>query len=214
MTASRAALLYTEGLLCLLYALLPSLTFPNPPLDVVEGFAWGRDIQLGYTKHPPMQAWLLELSYHLTGGHAYGAYWLSALSIGVGFWFIWLIARELGFSEQTRVLGYRPDERDFLLHPPGTGVQPQYPPDTDLGGNGLSLFARFELRRSRDTGSCLGALAAVGFYTKYFVFLLIGTIGLYALVYADGRRYLATTGPWICTLSFLLRGGAASILAV
>lgn len=68
---SRAALYYAGGL-CLLYALIPALTFPNPPLDVVEGFAWGRELQLGYTKHPPMQAWLLELTYRLTGASVAG----------------------------------------------------------------------------------------------------------------------------------------------
>ena len=43
MSAERSALAYCLTL-CLLWALIPSLFFPNPPLDVVEGFAWGREL--------------------------------------------------------------------------------------------------------------------------------------------------------------------------
>jgi 4-amino-4-deoxy-L-arabinose transferase-like glycosyltransferase len=205
MNASRAALLY-GGLLCLLYALVPTLSFPNPPLDVVEGFAWGRDIQLGYTKHPPMQAWLLELSYHLTGGHAYGAYWLSAISIGIGYWFVWLIGKELGFSGQQRFWAIVLTSVTFYFTLP----VPEFNPNILQ----IPVWAGmvFFFLRALNSGAVrywilLGAVAAIGFYTKYFIFLLIGTIGLYALVYNDGRRYLATSGPWICSISFLLLVG-------
>ncbi|EEE43160.1 glycosyltransferase family 39 protein [Roseibium alexandrii] len=202
MNASRAALLY-GGTLCLLYALLPSLSFPNPPLDVVEGFAWGREFQLGYTKHPPMQAWLLELSYHLTGGYAYGAYWLSAISIGIGYWFIWLIGKELGFSEQQRFWAIVLTSVTFYFTLP----VPEFNPNIlqiPVWAGMIYFFLRALNSGAARYWILLGALAAIGFYTKYFVFLLIGTIGLYTLVYADGRRYLATSGPWICSVSFLL----------
>ncbi|MEP3303938.1 MAG: glycosyltransferase family 39 protein, partial [Roseibium sp.] len=43
----------------------------------------------------------------------------------------------------------------------------------------------------------LGAIAAFGLYTKYFVALLIGAIGLYCLVRPDARKHLLTPGPWI-----------------
>ncbi|MEP3303821.1 MAG: glycosyltransferase family 39 protein, partial [Roseibium sp.] len=97
MTASRAAFVYVASL-SLLWALIPTLFFPNPPLDVVEGFAWGRELALGYTKHPPMQAWLLELTYRITGGGTFGGYWLSQISIALGYWCIWHLARRLGLT--------------------------------------------------------------------------------------------------------------------
>ncbi|MHA7776271.1 glycosyltransferase family 39 protein [Roseibium sp. M-1] len=200
-TASRAALLYA-GLLCLLYALLPSLSFPNPPLDVVEGFAWGRELQLGYTKHPPMQAWLLELTYRLTGGLA-GGYWLSGLSVALGYLFIWQIARRLTFSALQAFWALVLTSVTFYFTLPLPEFNPnilQIPVWTGM----MLLFHRtLEKDRIADW-LLLGALAAFGLYTKYFVFLLIGTIGLYTLLFADARSRLARPGPWLAALVCLL----------
>ncbi|GAA0786286.1 glycosyltransferase family 39 protein [Roseibium denhamense] len=195
MTASRATILYV-GTLCLAYALLPSLTFPNPPLDVVEGFAWGRELQLGYTKHPPMQAWLLEFTYWLTGTYA-GGYWLSAVSVAAGFWFIWLLAADIGLTGRQRFWSLVLTSVTFYFTLP----LPEFNPNIlqiPIWAGMIFLF-----HRAISTGRLwfwlsLGALAAFGLYTKYFVALLIGAIGLYALVFPHARRHLATAGPYLC----------------
>ena len=201
MTAARAAFCYS-GLLCLAYALLPSLAFPNPPLDVVEGFAWGRELQLGYTKHPPMQAWLLEASYYLTGGHGYGAYWLSSICAGIGYAFIWAIARQMGLSQWQGFWAIVLTSVTFYFTLP----MPEFNPNILQ----IPVWAGmiFFLARALKTGALLdwallGALAAFGFYTKYFVVLLIGAIGLYVLVFADARRQLTRPGPWLSALVFI-----------
>ncbi|MCV0428986.1 MAG: glycosyltransferase family 39 protein [Roseibium sp.] len=197
-TASRAALYYA-GLVCLLYALIPTLTFPNPPLDVVEGFAWGRELQLGYTKHPPMQAWLLEATYLLTGGHSFGAYWLSAFSAALGYLFIWKITRRLGFSDWQAFWAIVLTSVTFYFTLP----MPEFNPNIlqiPVWAGMILLFHRALEKGHWLDWVLLGALAAFGLYTKYFVLLLIGTIGLYTLVFADARRHLWSFGPWLCAL--------------
>ncbi|MES0883548.1 glycosyltransferase family 39 protein [Roseibium sp. SCP14] len=198
MTASRAALTYA-GLLCLLYALIPTLTFPNPPLDVVEGFAWGRELQLGYTKHPPMQAWLLEAAYQLTGGRTFGAYWLSALCAALGYLFIWKIARRLGLGDWQAFWAIVLTSVTFYFTLPMPEFNPNILQIPVWAGMILLFHKALDKGRWLDW-LLLGALAAFGLYTKYFVLLLIGTIGLYALVFADARRHVLTIGPWLCTL--------------
>ncbi len=202
MTAARAAILYS-GLLCLCYALVPSLTFPNPPLDVIEGFAWGREMQLGYTKHPPMQAWLLEASYLLTGGHGFGAYWLSAISVAIGYGFIWLLAKQLGFGPWQGFWAIVLTSVTFYFTLP----MPEFNPNIlqiPIWAGMIYFFLKALSRGSLIDWALLGAFAAFGFYTKYFIVLLIGAIGLYALVFADARRHLTTPGPWVCVLACLL----------
>ncbi|WP_150524074.1 glycosyltransferase family 39 protein [Roseibium sediminis] len=198
MSASRAAFWYCS-LTLLLWALIPSLLFPNPPLDVVEGFAWGREMALGYTKHPPMQAWLLELSYHLTGGHAFGAYWLSSLSVAVGYLCIWQLAHRLGLDDWKAFWALVMTSVTFYFTLP----LPEFNPNIlqiPVWAAMILLFHRaLEKGRLLDW-ILLGAVAAFGLYTKYFVALLIGAIGLYALVFSDARRSLATPGPWIAGL--------------
>ncbi len=197
MPASRAALLYC-GLVCLLYALVPALFFPGPPLDVVEGFAWGRELQLGYTKHPPMQAWLLEATYRLSGGYT-GGYWLSAASAAIGYLFIWKIGKRLGFSDWQAFWAVVLTSVTFYFTLP----MPEFNPNIlqiPVWAGMILLFHR-ALDKGRWTDwVLLGALAAFGLYSKYFVFLLVGAIGLYTLVFAAPRRNLLTAGPWLCTL--------------
>ncbi|MEP3045712.1 MAG: glycosyltransferase family 39 protein [Roseibium sp.] len=196
MTASRAAILYA-GILCLLYALVPSLTFSNPPLDVVEGFAWGRELQLGYTKHPPMQAWLLEFSYQLTGGKSFGAYWLSAICAAIGYLFVYLTAKRLGLSGWQAFWALVLTSVNFYFTLP----MPEFNPNIlqiPVWAGMMFFFLRVLDKGSLMDWILLGALAAFGLYTKYFATLMIGTIGLYVLVFADARRHLATFGPWLC----------------
>ncbi|WFE90562.1 glycosyltransferase family 39 protein [Roseibium porphyridii] len=201
MPASRAALLY-GGIVCLLYALVPSLFFPGPPLDVVEGFAWGRELQLGYTKHPPMQAWLLEATYQLTGGYA-GGYWLSALCAGIGYVFVWQIGKRLGFSDWQAFWAVVLTSVTFYFTLPMPEFNPnilQIPVWTGM----ILLFHRALQKGHLLDWMLLGALAAFGFYVKYFVLLLVGTIGLYSLVFKDARHHLLTPGPWLCAITCLI----------
>lgn len=198
MTASRATILYAGGL-CLLYALVPTLTFPNPPLDVVEGFAWGRELQLGYTKHPPMQAWLLELGYQLTGGDSFAAYWLSSLSVGLGFLFIFKTAKRLGLSEWQGFWAVVLTSVTFYFTLP----VPEFNPNIlqiPVWSGMIYFFLKACKTRNAADWLALGAIAAFGLYTKYFAALLIGTVGLYVLVFSGARSHLKSNGPWICAL--------------
>lgn len=202
MSAERAALSYSLAI-CLLWALIPSLFFPNPPLDVVEGFAWGRELALGYTKHPPMQAWLLELSFRLTGGKAWGAYWLSQISISLGYLCIWHLARRLGLTPWQAFWSLVLTSVTFYFTLPAPEFNPNILQIPVWAG--MILFFHRALDKGRlSDWIVLGLLAAFGLYTKYFVALLIGAIGLYALVMPSVRRHVATPGPWIAAFVCLV----------
>ncbi|WP_417670256.1 glycosyltransferase family 39 protein [Roseibium sp.] len=198
MTAQRAAFLYVMSV-CLLWALIPTLTFPNPPLDVVEGFAWGRELAWGYTKHPPMQAWLLELSYRLTGGASFGGYWLSQIAIGLGYLCIWQIGRRLGLTPWQACWSVVLTSATFYFTLPAPEFNPNILQIPIWAGMILFFHRALSSRRLADW-LVLGIIAAFGLYTKYFVALLIGTIGLYVLVVPSARRGLATLGPWLAAL--------------
>jgi 4-amino-4-deoxy-L-arabinose transferase-like glycosyltransferase len=198
MTANRAALWYV-GIICVLYALVPTLTFPNPPLDVVEGFAWGRELQLGYTKHPPMQAWLLEATYQLTGGYYFGGYWLSSLSAAIGYLFIWKIGKQIGLTAWQAFWALVLTSVSFYFTLPIPEFNPNILQIPIWAGMNYFFLRALENGRLINW-IALGALAAFGLYTKYFVLLLIGTIGLYTLVFFDARRHILSMGPWLCTL--------------
>jgi 4-amino-4-deoxy-L-arabinose transferase-like glycosyltransferase len=202
MSAARATFFYCLAI-CLLWALVPSLLFSNPPLDVVEGFGWGRDLALGYTKHPPLQAWLLEASFRLTGGHAFGAYWLSQICYALTYLALWLLGRDMGFTPWQRFWAIAATSCAFYFTLPAPEFNPnilQIP-----AWAGMLLFFHRGLARGRLADwLLLGITAALGLYAKYFAGLLIGCIGLYALTFRDARQCLATPGPYLAMAVGLL----------
>src|ERR1043166_2616960 len=77
------------------WTLLPTFLQSNAPMDVVEGFAWGHGWQLGYHRHPPLQAWLLESFGWLFGSSRFGYSFLTALCAGIALWAIYYTGKLL-----------------------------------------------------------------------------------------------------------------------
>ena len=50
-----------------IWTLIPTLANSNLPLDTIEALAWASDIQWGYSKHPPISAWIVEFVYQIFG---------------------------------------------------------------------------------------------------------------------------------------------------
>ena len=66
---------------------LPTLLYPNLPLDLIEALVYGREWQLGYDKLPPLPWWLVEIAY-LTVGHDFAYYLLAQIAVVAGFAFV------------------------------------------------------------------------------------------------------------------------------
>ncbi len=49
------------------WTLLPSLLYPNLPLDLIEALTYGREWQLGYDKLPPLPWWMVEIVHKVVG---------------------------------------------------------------------------------------------------------------------------------------------------
>src|SRR5437867_13433504 len=73
---------------------LPTLLYPNLPLDLIEALTYGREWQFGYDKLPPLPWWLVEIAHRLAG-HDLAYYLLAQLAIVAALWLIWLTARPL-----------------------------------------------------------------------------------------------------------------------
>ena len=64
------------GLHAAVWTALPTLLYPNLPLDLIEALIYGREWQLGYDKLPPLPWWLVEIVYRLVG-HDFAYYLLA-----------------------------------------------------------------------------------------------------------------------------------------
>jgi len=75
----------------IIWTILPSLINHNLPLDTIEALAWGNDLQMGYWKHPPLSAYVVELFYVIFGTLDWGYYFCSQIFIFINFVFIYKI---------------------------------------------------------------------------------------------------------------------------
>ena len=62
---------------------MPTLLYPNLPLDLIEALIYGREWQLGYDKLPPLPWWLVEIAYR-SAGHDFAYYLLAQVGRGGG----------------------------------------------------------------------------------------------------------------------------------
>src|SRR5947199_2382940 len=78
----------------LVWTVLPSVLYPNLPLDLIEALTYGREWQLGYDKLPPLPWWLVEVVHRVIGIDA-AYYALAQIAVALAFVAVWLTAREL-----------------------------------------------------------------------------------------------------------------------
>src|SRR5499426_3288215 len=158
--------------------------------DMSEQFALGRELALGYPKHPPLAMAVVRAWFAVFPTADWAYYLLAMVNVGLALWIVWrLTARFL--DGEKRVLGLVPF---FNFHGlkfnVNTVLLPLWAATT------LWFLRSFETRRVLDAALAgLGAAAAM--YGKYWsIFLLLG-LGIAAL--ADRRRaaYFRSPAPWV-----------------
>jgi 4-amino-4-deoxy-L-arabinose transferase-like glycosyltransferase len=182
------------------WTLAPALTQCGPPLDVVEGYMWGREWVIATYKHPAMPSWVLEISRLATGAVGWPAYLVSQLFIAGTFVFVYLLGRDL--------LGPKRAAAGTLLL---TGIAFYAWPTTEFNHNVAQMpfwaalpwaVWRAVERKSIAWWVLAGALAAGGIYAKLTTALLLTTVIAWILWDRDARQCLATPGPWIGLVVF------------
>ena len=183
------------------WTITPSIINSAPPLDVVEGYMWGREWVLATYKHPAMPSWVLEASRVLSGGAiGWPAYLASQLFIAMTFALVYVFGRD--------VMGSRRAAAGTLLLavlPAYTWLSPEFNHNIALlpfwAGIVLALWRAIE-RSSTGWWILVGTLAGAGLYAKFTtVILLIAAAGW--MVWDDkARRSLATAGPWLALVLF------------
>ncbi len=184
----------------LFWSIWPALFFATPPLDVVENMFWGPQWELGYYKHPPLQAWLTQLAV-MIGGQSFvyvvaqacvlityaGIYWAGLILQGrsLGLWAVALSA--LGFYATI--------------------------PTVELNANvvsmpfwSLSLALGLRLTKHADGWAWYGlALSFAGaLLAKYVAIFLAVTLAFLLVVAPISRRSLQTFHPYVALMMALV----------
>lgn len=185
------------------WTLAPALTHSAPPLDVVEGYMWGREWVLATYKHPALPSWALEASRLVAGGIVgWPAYLLSQLFVGAAFLCVYVTGCDLVGRERAAA-------GTLLL----TGVAFYAWPTPEFNHNvaEMPFWAALPLalwRAVEGRGvlwwALAGAVAAGGLYAKLTTALLLLVLAAWMLWDARARASLATPGPWVGLAVFAL----------
>ena len=184
-----------------IWTALPSLLYPNLPLDLIEALIYGREWQLGYDKLPPLPWWLVETA-NLTIGHEFAYYLLAQAAVVAAFAAIFALARPLVGVLGALVAVLIVDGLHYVNY---TAAKFNH----DVIQLPFWALAGFALHRALRGGEIrhwllLGLSAGLALWAKYFVAVLALPIGLFMLVDRDARKSLASPGPYVAATAALV----------
>ncbi len=179
----------------IVWTLVPTLSQPNGPLDVIELLNWGRHPQWGYWKHPPLSAWIAEPFVQIAGKRLWGAYLASQIAICACLWAVWRLARDL--MEPTYALL-------SVLMLEGILYYSHMSPQLNAGVLQVPLWAftvlflwrALNYGRMHDWVLC-GVTAGLGLLTRYDMVLLLVPLLAFVLFNAQARTHCAKPGPYV-----------------
>jgi 4-amino-4-deoxy-L-arabinose transferase-like glycosyltransferase len=170
--------------------------------DMAEMVVWAQQPALGYSKHPPLLAWVLAVWFAIFP-HADWAYWLlSAITLGAGLWLAFELAGEwLDGAKRAAVpfllaiipfynfLGLKFDQNSALI---------------PLWALAIWAFVRSLNGRPLGWAALAGLAAAAAILTKYWSQFLIVALAVAALVHPRRKEYFRSAAPWVTALVFTL----------
>ena len=197
----RRRLLAPLLVMATLWTIVPVLVHTAPPLDLVESAMWGRQWVVGTYKHPAMPAWFIEIGRHLNGGAIGWPAYLASQLFNLA-----TLALTYGFARD--VAGARVATAAVL---PLLGVEYFSWRSTEFNhtiaqmpfwvGSVWCAWRAIE-RDSIVWWLALGVMAALGLYAKLSNAMLLLVIAGWILATHQGRRTLATPGPWLAAVVF------------
>lgn len=171
-------------------------------LDEAEAFFWGQKFQFGYSKHPPLSAWIVELWSTVTFNSGFLFHTLRHILVSLGMYSSYRLIKELITDEKLAIISAVMLEGVIYFNIVQRGANansvlfPIWP-----------LIALYGYRCSQDNNLkdwlifCI--LSAVGLLGKYYTASLILWCALFILYTKKGRYSLMTLKPYLAVLVFL-----------
>jgi 4-amino-4-deoxy-L-arabinose transferase-like glycosyltransferase len=177
------------------WTLLPLLFDRAGPVDTLEGLAWGREWQLGYAKHPPLQAWMLQLATLALGRQLWVCYLLSQIAVAASFWAVWRLGCRIVPPASALVA---------VLLLEGTVYFNRLSPEFNPNVVQLPFWclACWSFHRAAGRGRIadwllLGLWLTLAGYAKYSSLLLLPPMAAFLLLEPTARRQWRSVGPYL-----------------
>src|ERR1700694_3761746 len=180
-----------------LWTILPSLLYPNLPLDLIEALTYGREWQLGYDKLPPLPWWLVEIVYRV-GGADFAYYLLAQACVLAAFVLVWATALPLvGPTGALASILIIDGLHYFNFTAPKFNHDVIQLPFWALAG--FSFHAALRNGRLLHWAT-LGLALGLALWAKYFVVVLAVPLVLFLLIDSRARQTLKRPGPYLAVI--------------
>jgi 4-amino-4-deoxy-L-arabinose transferase-like glycosyltransferase len=156
--------------------------------DMLENYAWGIEWQAGYSKHPPLFAWIAAAWFSVLPRTDLAYYFLSMLNAAVGLLGVAALARRFVDADRAAfaalVLAMSPLYSNLAIKFNANSMLLSVWPWV-----AVFFVAFMQDGRRRDAAAC-GALAALALLGKYFSVVLLLALTIAALALPAWRRRL------------------------
>ena len=170
--------------------------------DSAELLAWGREFAFGYTKHPPLGAWIAGAWFTLMPCTNWSFNLLGTLVAAAGLAGVWKLA-----GLYLDAYGQRLAMLALMLTPAFTTWVFKYNANSILLGVwpwAAYFFLRMMQTRELLPAVLAGAFAALAMLGKYYSIVLLATLFCVALVHPARNRVLMSPAPYVAVLAGLV----------
>ncbi|MCR5225252.1 MAG: glycosyltransferase family 39 protein, partial [Alphaproteobacteria bacterium] len=185
------------------FALIPMVIRNELPYDMIENLHWGKELQLGYEKHPPLFAWISFFFYKSCFSWPESLYILTQLNLFVGLFFVFKIS-ELLFNDRQKSWA---SVLVFMTSVCAVFGNEKFNANTILMALYPMMFYLFirmiKFQRKTDAFA-LGVVGAAAVVGKYIALGYLGCMGLFLLLDKECRALLKTSLPYIAGVAFLI----------
>jgi 4-amino-4-deoxy-L-arabinose transferase-like glycosyltransferase len=169
--------------------------------DVLETWTFGRSIEWGYPKHPPLMGWIARAWTSVFPLSNWSFELLALTNSAIAMWMVDLISRRFVRGDKRLIVL-------FLLM-----LQPTYQFHAQRFNANAVLLAVWPLAtycflRSFETrrigwAVAAGAASALAMLGKYYSLFLIASFALAAILHPQRRAYFASLAPWASVIAGL-----------
>ena len=159
----------------IIWTVAPSISNLNLPLDTIEALAWGSNLSWGYSKHPPVSAFVAEVIFSFFGNQDWAYYLLSQICIVIAFIYVWKFSNLIFKNKLYSLLSVLLLEGIYFYN----FTSPEFNVNVcQLPFWALVVFYSWKSINYEKTSDLilLGVFMSLGFLTKYLFIYLILTI--------------------------------------
>ncbi len=171
-----------------IWTLIPFFSNINLPLDTIEALAWGSNLEWGFSKHPPLSAFFVEVFFQIFGNNDWAYYLLSQIFLIIAFYFVYKLSCELLNNNKLALVSVLLLEGIFFYN----FTTPEFNVNVcQLPFWALAVYYSWRCIKFDNMKDylLLGLFAGLGILSKYlFVYLLVGIKFLFIYLAIKKKR--------------------------